>query len=391
MQEYLMNTARYIFFYMMKPLIKLYFMMQYNFSIQSNPLRGVRGPYLVIGHHVKNDDPLFVLSVSRQLIRYLAADANMDTPWKRSLFNAMGMIPFRKKRSDMKSIRQLMAVVKAKEAVGLYPEGGRNWDGATDTISPSTAKLIKMLGIDVYITFYKGGYLTKPRWADYARRGRILFDGYKLFDSENLKAMKADEILTVMKEALTYNEYDWQRKHMVPFKGHNKAMGITRLLFKCPACNAEHQLTAHGDDFHCSNCQQNYHINQYGFIEGVEGFDDTVKWHRWQKNFIPQIASEMTSLVLDDITYETRQSKTNERKIYPHSTVRITKGGMEIMYDGHTAICPIAHTYGFSFTLTDIFEFFTTDCKHRLLFDHPRHLANVFIIDLMNHLKENTK
>ena len=39
--------------------------------------------------------------------------------------------------------------------MSLYPEGGRNWDGATDRLVPATAKLIKLLRIPVYGIFTK--------------------------------------------------------------------------------------------------------------------------------------------------------------------------------------------------------------------------------------------
>lgn len=386
-----MKVAQYAFFYLMKPFITLYFIVQYNFKFKKNPLKRLKGPYLVIGHHVKNEDPLFVLMASRQLVRFLAGDANMTTYWKKVLFTATGMVPFKKKRSDMKSIRKLIALVKEKEAIGLYPEGGRTWDGTTDHIIPSTAKLVKILGIDVYITFYNGGYLTKPRWADYSRRGRLDFTGYKLFEGADLKAMSADSIMTQMSEALTYNEYDWQREQMIPFKGKNKASGIRRLLYKCPACNSEHTLDELGDDFMCTSCGQTYHINVYGFIEGVDNFDDTVKWHRWQQTFIPSLAESMTAYTLKNITYEITNSRTKERLIHPGTTATITKNQLSIVSDSFTATYPITDIFGFSFTLQDLFEFYSNDHKHRLIFDPKKHLSNVFVIDLLTQLKENSR
>jgi len=386
-----MKTARYLFFYMMKPIIRLYFIIQYNFTIKNNPLKGVKGPYLVIGHHVKSDDPLFVLAASKQLVRFLAADANMDTPWKKYLFNAMGMVPFKKKRSDMKSIRTLLALVQQNEAIGLYPEGGRNWDGATDKLMPATAKLIKLLGIDVYVTFYKGGYLTRPRWADYSRRGRIELSGFQLFNSEALKSLTPSDINTKMTEALAYNEFDWQREQMIPYKGRNKASGIERLLYKCPNCQGEHSLSSSGNDFSCSHCQQTYHINHFGFIEGFKDFDDTHKWQQWQHAYIPEIIDRMTTYTLANIHYESTNTKTNVKDIYPSTNVTIAKNHIHIVGDQLNLTLAIESTFGYSFTLMDLFEFFSADHKHRLIFDPKRHLSNVFIIDLLDQLKENSK
>ncbi len=346
---------------------------------------------MVIGHHVKADDPLFVLMAAGRMIHYLAGDANMDTPWKRVLFNAMGMIPFKKKRSDMKSIRKLTSLVKEGEAIGLYPEGGRNWDGATDAIIPSTAKLIKMLGIDVYVTFYKGGYLTNPRWSDYGRRGKLEFSGFRLFEASELKTMKADVILARMSEALAYNEYDWQRSQMIPFKGKNRAESIQRLLYKCPECHSYNTIKSEGHHFYCDKCQSDYTINEYGFIEGCDQFDNTHDWHLWQHSFIPTIADEMTTYELNDIRFEIRHTKTKERSIHPASNVQISKDTITIKYGDTVKSLAISDTFGYSYTLLDLFEFFTTDYKYRLIFEPKKHLSNVFIIDLLYQLKENSK
>lgn len=386
-----MKIAQYAFYYMMKPFILLYFTVVFNFRIITNPFKGVKGPYLVIGHHVKTEDPLFVLAATRQLVRFLAGDANMTTLWKKVLFNAMGMVPFKKKKSDMKSIRQLMAIVKDKEAIGLYPEGGRNWDGATDVLIPSTAKLIKMLRIDVYVTFYKGAYLTKPRWADYSRRGKVEFVGHKLFDGPELKQLSVEEIMDKMAEALAYNEFDWQHEKMIPFKGQNRASGITRLLWKCPVCKVDHQLQSKGNDLHCQTCGQVYHYNEYGFLDGHDTIDDTSKWQKWQKSFIPSLAKSDLHYTLKDIRYEQIGTNNIVSDAWPSVDVTITNKTISIQTKENLKTLSINETYGFSFTLQDLFEFYNGEKKHRLIFDPTKHLSNVFIIDLVNQLKENSK
>lgn len=386
-----MKAAQYTFFYLMKPFIALYLRVVFNLRFVNNPLKGVKGPYLVIGHHVKTEDPLFILTASRQFVRFLAGDANMTSPWKKMLFKATGMVPFKKKKSDLKSIRRLMAIVQEKEAIGLYPEGGRNWDGVTDAIIPATAKLIKLLGIDVYVTFYQGGYLTRPRWADYSRRGKMFFTGYRLFEGDALASMTVEEIHEKTEAALAYNEFDWQKDHMIPFRGKNRAVGITRLLWKCPVCEAEHRLRARGNDLVCEACGHRYHYNVYGFLEGHPTLNDAHKWQQWQRGFIPKIAAGDVRYTLPDITYETIGPDNIKEGVWPHSKVTLTKDSLTIDTGSHQVVLAIAHTFGFSFTLQDLLEFYSNEGKHRLVFDPEKHLANLFIYDLMTQLKENLK
>ncbi len=290
----------------------------------------------------------------------------------------------------MKSIRQLMKLAKSNHPIGLYPEGGRNWDGATDELIPSTAKLIKMIAIPVYVTFYKGGFLSRPRWASHSRRGLIQFEGYQLLSSQDIKSMSVKEIYDKMTKALAYNEFDWQKNHMIPFKGKKRAEHIERLLYKCPECGAMTSIESKNHDFTCLSCDHTFHMNVYGFIEGCSMFEDTHQWHQWQKSFIPEIIANMDTYHLRSITFEKRDNKTKEKSRYT-ANVTLYPNRIELEYDNGIELLELQSSYGFSITLLDLFEFFTNDHKYRLVFDPTRHLPIVFIYDLLNQLKENTK
>lgn len=385
-----MELARTLFYHTMRPVVLLIFKIIYNFSLGTNPIKKVKGSYLIIGHHVNEFDAVYVNFASGRLVRFLAGDANMDTAWKRWLFNFLGMIPFRKKKSDMKSIRQLMNLAKGDYPIGLYPEGGQTWDGATDVLIPSTAKLIKMVNIPVYVTFYKGAFLTRPRWSRFDRRGSIQFHGFQLFTPEEVKKMTVDEIFVKMQEGLAYNEFQWQKEHMIKFKGKRRAEYIQRLLYKCPACGELNTIHSEKHDFGCSACGASYHMNVYGFIEGCDRFEDTHQWHQWQHSHIPEIVAGMDAYHLSGIRYEKRHSKTNERSFHT-CDVTLTTDAIMLKCDTGSETIPITSAFGFSCTLRDIFEFYTTDYKYRLTFDPIRHLSIVFVLDLLNQLKENSK
>lgn len=415
-----MERARSLFYHIVAPIAQVVFRILFRFSFINNPFKKLKGSYLILGHHVTEFDGVYVNFASGRLVRFLAGDANMDTPWKKHLFKFLGMVPFRKKKSDMKSIRQLMALVKSDHPIGLYPEGGQSWDGATDTLIPATAKFIKMMGIPVYVTFYHGGYLTRPRWSQYGRRGVIRFEAFQLMTAEDVKTLSVTEIFAKMQRALSYNAFEWQKENMIPFKGKRRAEYIERLLYKCPNCGALSSIHSENNDFSCDQCDCHYHMNTYGFIEGCDQFDDTHQWHEWQKSFIPDIAKTMTSYQLKNIVFEKRHSRTGERSTHEcHMTItpeeilleckanegsegfdgsEFSKGsevskGSESSENckGHKEILSMTDTFGFSCTFRDVFEFYTTTYKYRFTFDPRRHLPIVFVLDLLNQLKENSK
>ena len=166
-------TGGDIVYYLLKPPVRWYLRQLFNIHVESNPLEDVRGPYLLLGHHVTNHDPIISNAFSKRLIRYIAGDANQDSIIKRFLLAMLESIPFAKNRSDAKSIRELVRHIKAGHPVGLYPEGGRNWDGTTDYLIPSTATLGSFVKVPVYATFFKGGYLS-PRAGSFPRKGKMV-------------------------------------------------------------------------------------------------------------------------------------------------------------------------------------------------------------------------
>lgn len=386
-----MELLRQTFYNIVKPFVILFCRLRFNLHIGENPLREANGSYLLIGHHVHDMDAIFVMMAGRGIIRFLAGDANMDTPWKKFLFTATGMIPFKKKRSDMKSIRRLMALTKAGIPIGLYPEGGRNWDGATDTLIPSTSKLIKMLGIDVYQAVYHGGYLSRPRWSDYGRKGLLNLEIKLLFSKDDIKSLSASEISNRMEAALEYNAFEWQKIHQIPFRGKALAESIERLLYLCPVCHHYNSFHSHDDHFVCEHCASDYTIDAYGFIRGPKAMEDTRQWNLWQKS---SMGVDLPDLSRD--TYQLSNIPMEIRKVKNplHRTKKLVDLAFNntdiVIKDGDTVnTIGIAETYGFSFTFLDVFEFYTNENKYRFTFNPRHHLSNVFVLDLLTHFKEN--
>jgi len=273
-----------IFYFLLKEPVKLYLKYKFNIQVENNLLKDINEPYLLLGHHVTAFDPIISNVLSKRLIRYVAADANYDNLLKKVLLDQFESVPFPKNRSNTKPIHKILKHISMGHPIGLYPEGGRTWDGATDIIIPSTAKLIKLVKVPVYAIFYKGGYLSKPRWASHFRKGKMVLEVKKIIDKDTIQQKSSKELYKLLADKLSYNEFDWQEQEKVIFKGKNLAEDIERLLYICPRCLSVNSFISKGDKFKCNNCKKEYTINQYGRIEGCTDFSETVSWNRWQKN-----------------------------------------------------------------------------------------------------------
>jgi len=76
------------------------------------------GPYIVVANHVDNNDSYAIgVSVPRTL-HFLARPAGMESRWLGRFWRLMAAIP-----ADRAGLRQALALLKAGEVIGVYPDG----------------------------------------------------------------------------------------------------------------------------------------------------------------------------------------------------------------------------------------------------------------------------
>lgn len=365
----------------------VYLKLQFNIKEGQNDIKKVKEPFLMLGHHVTVFDPIIINLYSKKLIHFVASDLNYESKIKKVLLNWVSGIPLTKNNADIRTIKKLSKSVKRRNPVGLYPEGGRNWDGQTDEIIYSTAKLVKFLKIPVYVSYFKGGYLSKPRWSKTFRKGIMEVDIKLAFTSDELKKMSEDQIYEKLKEKLSYNEFDWQRVNMIPFKGKNLAEGIERLVYLCPNCGALCSFVSGGDHFNCKECNIEYKMNKYGFIEGCTEFDNTAEWNTWQRNKISEIIEKGFNLELNDIFLK-RYDKDNIIDFEGHVNVRYDNKGLFITYpNGSDEHLLVSEIYGESITLQGIADIYSNKTRYRLSFEYQKHFSVCFYIDSIRGIK----
>lgn len=374
-----------IIYHMLRPPGVLFLKLKFNMRVENNPIRGLKGQYLLLGHHVHDLDPIISNACSGRLIRYIAGDANQDNWLRRFLLGILESVPFAKNRSDAASIRKVMGHIKAGHPVGLYPEGGRTWDGATDYIIPSTAKLIKLLKVPVYAIFYKGGYLARPRWSSHPRRGRMEVNITQIFDRGTVTQKTADELYAMLVDKLDYNEFHWQAENRVRFRGKNLAEHIERLLYVCPGCEAVNSLVSQGNVFACARCKQEYSVDEYGMLHGCE-FADTVAWNQWQRRMIPRIIREGYRFTNSELPMEKIDVETDARE---KQLVQLTATPVELAFEGKsgTEVVRTKDLSSISITFMDVVEFYVGNTKYRFTFHPQRHMSVKLFYDLLTNIK----
>ena len=253
----LLKTPK-LYFYKMVVLLATPFYLKI-FKVSGVGLENVpkERPYLLIGNHSHKLDPFFIGALIRRPLFQMASNEYFRIPLMRRFMWAMGAFPFEKYAVDLTAIRYALRLVQKGFALGIYPEGGRNWDGKTLPVVEATASMIKTLRLPVVPVVSKGNYIAWPRWANNRRKSPIVIQYGKpvTFDRSTSK----EEIVEWMQRVLDHNDNDTTVEKI---KGKNPAEGLTRLLWRCPVCRTiEGLIEKNGDALSCSACGKEWEVN----------------------------------------------------------------------------------------------------------------------------------
>lgn len=246
-----------------------------------------KGPFLLIGNHTCILD--FIIcggGVYPKMINFLAARFLFSLPFLRRLIDCSGAIPKKQFVIDLHALKLMKEGADKGLNMALMPEGKISMDGTNSYISPSTAKLIKFLGIPVIAVHTNGGCCTLPKWGKGFRRGHITTKFKYILDAEQIQTLSNGEILKTVKDAIAFNDPKWQVENHIRFKSKAPARNLNFILYKCPKCGAEYEMES-GDDFiRCNACGNTVKYNEYGELtpeEGSKGYSRIDLWYEYQR------------------------------------------------------------------------------------------------------------
>ena len=240
-----------------------------------------------------------------------------------------------------------------------------------------------MLKVPVYNITFRGLHLSRPRWADgNGRKGKVLVSIRRVFSKAEIQHATLDDVLKKMESNIAFDEFEWQRKAKVRFKGKKLAEYIERVLYRCPGCDAVNSLSSKGDDFFCSACDAVYSVNTYGMIEGCERFDCTADWNAWQKVRIPEFLNTEFSFYNPSIAL---LRAVGEKRLSDTVDMTLTQRSVSIVYpDGKREDIPLIETRGCDALFCNLVEFWHGDIKYQFCFEPlKKHMSVKLFEDIL--------
>jgi 1-acyl-sn-glycerol-3-phosphate acyltransferase len=184
------------------------------FSYRSEGKRHVprKGPLLIVANHQSWFDPFLVGLAMPRHIRFMA---------RRTLFTgnrALGafligldIIPVNQEGFAREGLRLARERLEAGDAVLVFPEGQRTWDGKIDKLMPGVTLLIRQTQADVLPVGIAGAWDAWPRWRLLPtmsplllppNRATIAVSVGKPIDGARLAVMAREEMLTALSKEL---------------------------------------------------------------------------------------------------------------------------------------------------------------------------------------------
>ena len=121
------------------------------------------GPCIVIANHQSYLDPLFLHAVVPRILHPMAKSTQFKG-FMGFMLAHVYTFPVRRYQTDPQAARTVLRRLAAGNAVMIYIEGERTWDGRLQPFRRGVLKLIQRAGVPVIPVRIDGAYEVWPRW-----------------------------------------------------------------------------------------------------------------------------------------------------------------------------------------------------------------------------------
>ena len=279
---------------LLRPLIERFFHLSHE---DAEP----EGPCLVISNHVTDYDPLLVAMSFPRTDLYFVASEHLFRKGlvSRLLIWAMAPISRRKGSQGTDTVKSCLRHLKEGHAVCIFAEGDACWDGRSGHVFPATGKLARLSGASLITYRLEGGYLTKPRWSQTLRRGRLHGHPVACYAPDKLKVMRPDQISALIDRDIYEDAWQRQREERVRYRGKRLAESLELALFCCPRCGQIGTLRSKGDRISCA-CGMTLRYGDDGFFSPPEPFETLAEWEDWQQETLRNLQTEPGKALFSD-------------------------------------------------------------------------------------------
>ena len=273
-------------------------------KVEKINMEGLKPPYILLStHQYFVDFELVALGTHPQRVNNVVnIDGYYRRPW---LLEWIGAICTRKFTQDMHLIRSIHKVLKRGDILCMYPEARYSPCGTLSYIPDAVGKLVKMNKVPVVVAVHRGNHLHTPFWNFRKKRKVPLHTTLtQVLTAEQVKEMSAEEIFEIIKKAMDYDEYRYQKENGILITEPYRAEGMHKILYQCPHCLAESKMSSKGTEIFCTECGKRWNLNEDGTLTALEGeteFSHVPDWFEWEREQVRQQVENGTYSFEDEV------------------------------------------------------------------------------------------
>ena len=131
------------------------------------------GGVLFVSNHVSFLDPVIVGSAASREIHFMARSNAFDIPGLGKLIALYNAYPVNRGKPDLGALRKTISLLKAGNAVLMFPEGTRSVDGTLGKAHDGACFIADRAGVPTIPVFHSGAEQILPRNSKRLRRAKL--------------------------------------------------------------------------------------------------------------------------------------------------------------------------------------------------------------------------
>ena len=270
---------------------------KHKVQITKTDMEGIKPPYILLcNHNAFMDFKVATIALGKVHPNYVVAIDGFIG--REGLLRSVGCICKRKFTNDIMLVKHLMSVVKMGSVPAIYPEARYSLCGTTAVLPESLGKLLKMLDVPVVTLMCHGHHVNAPFWntADHKVKG-LEAELALLFNQEDLRKYSVEEVNKLLAERFWYDDFAWAKEKGNIIKYPKRALGLHKVLYQCPKCGCEYEMTSTDLELKCNHCGATWEMQEDGSLSSKTGeviFSHIPDWYEWERSNVRKEVLEGT-------------------------------------------------------------------------------------------------
>ena len=257
-----------------------------------------KGPWLVLMNHSSFLDFEILSRILYPKPYHIVAtsDGFVGKEW---LMRGLGCIPTQKFVRDVSLITDMKHALDVnRTSVVLYPEASYSFDGTTTPLPRRLGRLFKALKVPVIMITTFGSFTRDPLYNNLQKRKvKVSARMECLFSVDDTASLPVETMDARLEEAFNLDYFAWQRDNGIKTPEPFRADGLNRILYKCPHCGAEGQMTGMGITLRCDACGKQWRMEEDGSMKALTGeteYSHIPSWYVWERECVKKAVADGT-------------------------------------------------------------------------------------------------